>query len=142
MHEVAVMQGVVRTMLDAMAEAGASRIISAHLVLGASDHFTEEAARQHFELLARDTPAAGATLTVDWLPATYQCFTCLRQFESTSAPSEAYCPDCRGVALEIAHQDGCYVNAIEVAFDSAPHADELPATQDQVERVRDAVTAR
>lgn len=133
MHEVAAMQGIVRSMLDAMRGAGASRVTEAHLVLGASGHFTEDAARQHFAVLAEDTPAAGASLTIDWLPATYQCFTCLRRFTSLHAPSEVRCPECEGVALEIAHQDICYVDAVEVAFDAAASGGEVRSVRHHID---------
>lgn len=123
MHEVAAMQSVVRSMLDTLRAARAARVTSAHLVLGASGHFTEDAARQHFAVLAEGTPAAGASLTIDWLPATYQCFTCLRRFTSRLAPAEVRCPDCQSVALEIAHRDVCYIDEIEVAFDDTPVSD-------------------
>lgn len=114
MHEIAAMQAVVTTVLERMYEAGADRVTRVELELGASSHLTEEAARQHFATLAKGTPAEGAELQLAWLPATYQCFTCLRRFESVSPPLEALCPDCGGPGLEISHQDICAARAIEV----------------------------
>ncbi len=118
MHEVAAMQGALRTVLEQMRAAGGERVTHVEMTLGTSGHLTEDAARQHFAVLAASTQAEGATLGFTWLPATYQCFTCLRQFESTVSASEALCPDCGNIALEIAHRDDYYVSRIDVELPS------------------------
>lgn len=115
MHEVAAMRGVVGTILERARESGATYVTRVRLVLGASGHLTKDAARQHFSVLAADTPAADAKLDIEWLPAMYQCFDCLHQFESVQPPDEVSCPACGGLALEIGHQDVCYVSEIDVA---------------------------
>jgi hydrogenase nickel incorporation protein HypA/HybF len=112
------MRGVVATALEEMQAAGATRVVGVHLLLGASGHLTEDAARQHFALFAKGTAAEGAKLTFTWLPATYQCFSCLTQFGSAE-PSESFaCPECGGVALEIANDDICAVRFVDVAYES------------------------
>lgn len=116
MHEVAAMQAVVTTVLETMQHTGASRVIGVRLLLGASGHFTEEAARQHFQMLTRDTLAEGAALAISWIPATFQCFACLHRFESCEQTDLATCPRCGESALPIAHQDVCTVEAIDVTF--------------------------
>src|SRR5215467_1190845 len=114
MHEVAAMRGMVRSVLECMQQAGASRVTNVQLVLGASGHFTADAAHQHFEALVKGTPIEDASLTVQWLPAQYQCFSCLHRFESSGPASQVACPRCGEVALEVNHQDVCYVSAIDV----------------------------
>ena|SRR6266702_5143815 len=126
MHEVAAMQGMVRTVLEYMQQAGGTRVTYVQLVLGASGHFTEEAARQHFAALTADTPTEGADLTIAWLPAQFQCFTCLHRFESCEPAEQVTCPGCGDLALEIEHQAVCYVSAIDVAFDEVEREDGLP----------------
>src|SRR5450755_1340370 len=105
MHEVAAMQAVVSTVLECLQKAGGKRVTNVQLVLGASGHFTAEAAYQHFEALAKSTPAAKASLTIEWLPATYQCFSCPHRFKSSEPSTQVTCPRCGEVALEISHQD-------------------------------------
>lgn len=117
MHEVAAMRGVVSQALDAMRAVGAIRVVGVHLLLGASGHLSEEAARQHFATMAKGTPAEDAELTFTWLPATYQCFACLRRFETTAPAESIACPECGGVALEIRHTDTCAVIDIDVSDD-------------------------
>jgi hydrogenase nickel incorporation protein HypA/HybF len=117
MHEVAAMQSIVRTALEYMREAGASRVSNVQLVLGASGHFTAESAQQHFEVLTAATPIEGASLTISWLPAKYQCFSCLHRFENCESAGQVTCPSCGNVALETEHQDICCVSSIDVTFD-------------------------
>jgi hydrogenase nickel incorporation protein HypA/HybF len=112
MHEAAVMQSVVKTILASMENAGASRVINVQLALGTSGHFAEEAVRLYFQALTQDTPIEGANLRLSWLPATYQCLSCQHRFESAS--STETCPRCGDVVLEIFHQDACSVETIDV----------------------------
>jgi hydrogenase nickel incorporation protein HypA/HybF len=126
MHEVAAMQGMVQTVLEYMQQAGGARVTHVQLVLGASGHFTEEAARQHFAVLTAGTPTEGAVLTIVWLPAQFQCFTCLHRFASCGPAEQVMCPQCGDLALEIEHQDVCYVSSIDVSFDEEKREDSLP----------------
>jgi Zn finger protein HypA/HybF involved in hydrogenase expression len=118
MHELAATRGILATALEQMHAAGASRITGLELTIGASGHLTEDAVRQNFLLLALGTPAEMATLTIVWLPATYQCFSCLNRFASAAPAAEISCPACGGVALEIEHQEVFSVSAIDVVFAS------------------------
>jgi hydrogenase nickel incorporation protein HypA/HybF len=122
MHEVAAMRGAVSTVLEQLHCAGGSRVTSVDLVLGASGHLSEDAARQYWELFTRDTAAQDATVSITWAPATFQCFSCLHQFKSTEPAAEVACPACGGVALEIAHEDVCAVRSLDVAFDESDGA--------------------
>ncbi len=117
MHEVASIQGAVRTAVEYMRAADASRVTNVQLTIAVSGHFTEDVVRQYFALFTAGTPAAGATLTIVWLPATYRCLNCLHTFQSLQPAVEALCPACGDMALEINHQDICAVSVIDAAFD-------------------------
>jgi hydrogenase nickel insertion protein HypA len=119
MHEVAAMQGAVQTIIEQMRAALGSRVTAVELMLGACGHFTEEAARQHFAVLSEGTPVEGASLTISWLPAKFQCFTCLHRFESCQPAEQVTCPLCGDLALEIGHRDTCSVSAIEVTCEES-----------------------
>jgi hydrogenase nickel insertion protein HypA len=114
MHEVAVMQGVVKTILHSLSQAGASRVTNVQLIIGRSGHFTEENVRQHFKILTKDTPIEGASLTLSWLPATVQCLSCLHQFSCCESAEQTMCPICGDMVIEIDHQDTCFVSTIDV----------------------------
>jgi hydrogenase nickel insertion protein HypA len=129
MHEVAAMRGAVTIALEQMRAASATRVTEVHMLLGASGHLTEAAARQHFAVFARGTPAEHATLTFTWLPATYKCLGCLRVFESTEPAVSVECPTCSAVALEIAHDETCAVQYVDVAYDE--DADPAPGSHER-----------
>jgi hydrogenase nickel incorporation protein HypA/HybF len=115
MHEAAAIQGMCSTAVEHAQAAGAKKITRIEVTLGASGHFTEEIVRQHFELVAGGTLAEGAALSIRWLPATYQCFSCLSRFPSVEGSSESVtCPNCSGIALEIGHEDVYCVTSIDV----------------------------
>ena len=115
MHEAAAIRGMCSTAVEQAQAAGAKKITRIEMTLGASDHFSEETVRQHFLLAAGGTLAEGATLSITWLPATYQCFSCLTQFPSLAGSSDSVtCPNCAGIALEIGHEDVCCVTSIDV----------------------------
>jgi Zn finger protein HypA/HybF involved in hydrogenase expression len=127
MHELAATQGLLTAALERMRTVGASRVTGLEVTIGASGHLSEDSVRQHFALLARDTPAEGAALAFIWLPATYQCFACLNRFTSAESPVAVTCPACGGVALEIAHPEVYYASAIEVAFTGEVGSAAVPA---------------
>ncbi len=127
MHEAAMMRGAVQEALGQMSAADGTRITRVVLVLGASGHFTEDVARQHFALNALATPAENAVLEIEWLPATYSCFACLHTFASVLPPEAVTCPACGGVALEIGHADVCYIREIEVEKPSVASEFTVPA---------------
>ncbi len=120
MHEIAVMQGTISTIVGTMRQAGGDRITSVHLSLGASSHMSEESARQHFDMLAAGTPAENAELIIMWLPATYQCFSCGQRFEVIEVTETVSCPHCDSVALEVDHQDLCYASEIKIEVCNPP----------------------
>ena len=117
MHEVTAIQGVMRAVLESLRKAGGKRVTNVQLILGASSHLSADAAYQLFEALAQGTPAENASLTIEWLPATYRCLSCRHPFESSEPSSQVTCPKCGEPALETAHRDICAVSAIDVIFD-------------------------
>lgn len=127
MHEAAMMRGAVEEALAHMQAAGGTRITRVVLVLGASGHFTEDVARQHFAVSALATPAEDATLEIEWLPISYSCIQCLHTFKSIEPPDAATCPECGGVAMETEHTDVCYIREIEVEEAHVANGFDLPA---------------
>jgi hydrogenase nickel insertion protein HypA len=135
MHEAAAMQSMVRTVLECMRQAGGSRVTNVQLILGASRHFTAEAAYQHFEALTKGTPIADASLTIQWLPAKFLCLSCRHRFESSEPATQVTCPVCGEVVLEIEHTDVCYISAIDITFDDAGDTDELIVAEEALPEI-------
>ena len=117
MHEVTAMQGIIRAVLENLRKAGGRRVTNVQLILGSSSHLSADAAYQLFEALAKDTPAENASLTIEWLPATFLCLACQYSFESSEPSSQVTCPRCGELALETAHRDICALSAIDIVCD-------------------------
>jgi len=111
------MQGVMRAVLESLRKAGGRRVTNVQLILGASSHLSADAVYQLFEALAKGTPAENASLTIEWLPATYRCLSCQHSFECSEPSSQVTCPKCGDLALETTHQDVCTVSAIDIVCD-------------------------
>ena len=120
MHGVTAMQGVIRAVLESLRKAGGKRVTNVQLIIGASSHLSASAVYQLFEALAKGTPAENASLTIEWLPATFLCLSCRHSFESSEPSSQVTCPKCGELALEITHQDICAVSAIDMVCDEKP----------------------
>jgi len=128
MHSMAAMQGMIRTVLACMHQAGATHVTHVQMALGVCEQFTAERAHQEFETLIRGTPIEGASLAIQWLPARYQCLACQDYFESGEPCEQVLCPQCGEGAREIAHQEFCAVRSLDVSFPptSAREATGLP----------------
>jgi hydrogenase nickel incorporation protein HypA/HybF len=108
MHEVAIMTEALRMAQEAATAAGAARITKVRLRIGALSGVVPEAMRFAFDVVAHDTPAAGATLEIELVPGACWCATCQAEFECADFFNE--CPRChnpggdlrRGRELEIA----------------------------------------
>jgi hydrogenase nickel incorporation protein HypA/HybF len=99
MHEVSIMEEAVRLALDAAKAAGKSRVTGLRLRIGALSGVVPEAMRFAFDVVCQDTPAAGANLEIESVPAVAWCGTCRAEFETPDFFSE--CPRCHNVSGEL-----------------------------------------
>jgi hydrogenase nickel incorporation protein HypA/HybF len=65
MHETALVRDVVQRMVEVARSTGACRVAGATIWLGALSHMSAEHFREHFDVEARDTVAAGAVLEIE-----------------------------------------------------------------------------
>jgi hydrogenase nickel incorporation protein HypA/HybF len=93
MHELSIMQSALDLACEQARQAGASRVYVVRLRIGAMSGVVPDALEFAFEVLTPGTPAEGARLAIENVPATYWCATCQREFESDDMLSE--CPGCR-----------------------------------------------
>lgn len=114
MHERALIEGAIGTAIQRLDAMGAPPVRGVDLVVGVSGHMTEDVLRQQFAMSAAGTPLERAALRIFWVPAQYQCFDCLCQFTSAVLSEDVRCPACGGIALEIDHNDQCYISALDI----------------------------
>ncbi len=93
------MDGALRLALDQAQKAGARRVHVIALRIGALSGVVPDALRFAFEALAPGTPAEGARLLIEDVPARFWCARCQREFESADLLSD--CPDCHTPSGEL-----------------------------------------
>jgi hydrogenase nickel incorporation protein HypA/HybF len=96
MHEVSIMEEAVRIAVESAQAAGARRVTGLRLRIGVLSGVVPDAMRFAFDVVTRDTTAAGATLEIESVPAVAWCGNCRAEFEALDFFSE--CPRCRSVS--------------------------------------------
>jgi hydrogenase nickel incorporation protein HypA/HybF len=107
MHEFSLMQSALETAAQKARAAGATRIHRLKLRVGKLSGVVPEALRFAFDGLKDQSPAAGAELEIEEVPAVCWCPACRMEFESADLNYE--CPRChqpsgdlrRGMELEL-----------------------------------------
>ena len=99
MHELSIMQSALNLALDQARQAGASRVHTIRLRIGALSGAVPEALEFAFEVLVPGTPAEGARLAIEHVPARFWCATCTREFQADDLFAE--CPGCHNLSGEL-----------------------------------------
>jgi hydrogenase nickel incorporation protein HypA/HybF len=86
------MESALNVALEQAREHGASKVHVLRLRIGALSGVVPEALQFAFEALASGTPAEGAELVIEPVPARFWCERCGREFEAGDLFSE--CPVC------------------------------------------------
>ena len=93
------MQSALSLALDQARQAGANRVHMIRLRIGALSGVVPDALEFAFEALTPGTPAEGARLAIEHVPARFWCATCAREFQSDDMFAE--CPACHGLSGEL-----------------------------------------
>lgn len=113
MHELAVTQGILHVVIESAEAAGATRIRTIDLVIGALSSFVDDSVQFSFDILSRGTIAEGAILRFHREPAIAHCTMCHRQFEIHESLL-AHCSACGSTALHVTGGKAFYVESIEI----------------------------
>jgi hydrogenase nickel incorporation protein HypA/HybF len=99
MHEVSLMTEALRLATDAAQAAGATRVVRLRLRIGTLSGVVPEAMRFAFDVVSRDTPAHGAVLEIETVPAAGWCAVCQAEFAGADFFNE--CPRCHNPSGEL-----------------------------------------
>jgi hydrogenase nickel incorporation protein HypA/HybF len=113
MHELTATRGLLDVALDAARGAGAGRITAIDVVVGDLTSIVDDSVQFYFDLLSRDTVAAGADLRFSRRAAEAVCEECEHRFPVTP-PLPRSCPSCGSLRLAVAGGQEFYVESIEV----------------------------
>jgi hydrogenase nickel incorporation protein HypA/HybF len=94
MHEYGIAREIVRIAAQAATDAGARRVTGIKLVVGDLASVVDESVQLYFDLLAEETPVAGAKLIFERVPAELICQSCGHRYQL--AGRQWRCPLCGG----------------------------------------------
>ncbi|MGQ9369432.1 hydrogenase maturation nickel metallochaperone HypA [Azospirillum sp. ST 5-10] len=111
MHETAIVEGVMRILMQKADEHGMDRILSVRLRIGRLHGLDHRQLRGCFDIFAEGTPADGARLVIDEIPITARCRACDRPWEV--AGYRFVCPACGAADAEVTGGRELYVESFE-----------------------------
>ncbi len=112
MHELSITQSILSIALEQAEANHAKRVNKINVTIGELAGVVDECVELYFELLSKDTMAAGATLSFDRPPTKLRCRNC----DTTFSPDNLnwVCPGCGKQSIEIVSGRECQVESIEV----------------------------
>jgi hydrogenase nickel incorporation protein HypA/HybF len=111
-HETSLAQGIAEIVADEARRAGARRVRTVTLSLGALSHVDPRALAFCFDVAVRGGPAEGAQLSIRRPPGTAWCMGCASDVE-IGARGDA-CPACGGNQLLVTGGEDMRVDELEV----------------------------
>ena len=112
MHELSITQSILSLVLEQARAAQAARVTKISLTIGELTGIVDDCVQFYFELLSKDTIAAGASLSFERPDTSLRCRNCDTVFHPENL--DWACPDCREQKVEIVSGRECQVNSIEV----------------------------
>jgi hydrogenase nickel incorporation protein HypA/HybF len=112
MHELTVTQNVLQLALEYAGRAGAKRVQRINLVVGALSGIVDDSVQFYFDFVSQGTPAEGAQLTFERVPARFRCRACGQEFEFQD--DNWACPACQALGGELVSGREFCMDSIEV----------------------------
>jgi hydrogenase nickel incorporation protein HypA/HybF len=109
MHELSISSAIVDT---ALLHAAGRRVSVVSIRIGHLRQAIPSSLEFYFEIVTRETLAAGAVLEIDVVPGRLRCEDCSREWE-VDMPAFR-CPDCAGMDVTIVSGNELEVDSIEV----------------------------
>ena len=94
MHEASIMESALESAFGELRRAGRREIVRMKLRVGVLSGVVPDALAFAFESLKGSTPAAGADLEIELMPAVFVCLDCAAEAELTEMTF--HCPRCEG----------------------------------------------
>lgn len=118
MHEFAIGEELVKTVLEELGRLSPPcRLRTARVVVGAMRRVIPEHLRFAYEVMTRDTPAAGSSLAITVVPVTALCLDC--GWEGQVDEMLFLCKNCGAVNLKTLQGMELFLDQLEVEDDSA-----------------------
>jgi len=112
MHELSITQSVLDIALRHAEQAGARRVTRLNLVIGELSSVVDDSVQFYWDIVSRDTIAAGSELHFERVPGTLRCLLCGHTFPLNGR--DYACPACGREQVVPAEGDDFRLESIEV----------------------------
>ncbi len=112
MHELSIARSIIAIVEQAARDNGFERVLEIRLKMGEFSGLVPECLREFFPIAAKDTPAEGAVLVIEQIPAVFRCLDC--GHEGAADRRNACCPRCGSCALRMIRGREFYVEDLKV----------------------------
>lgn len=120
MHELSVTQSLLDIALRHGQQAGAQRVTDLYLVIGEWSSIVDDSVQFYWDIVAQGTPAEGARLHFERIPARAACGECGREF--APGGESLLCPDCGSSRLRLLTGDQFRLDSIAIESGAEPGA--------------------
>jgi hydrogenase nickel incorporation protein HypA/HybF len=112
MHELAIAESIVSSVLDLMREKDFHAVEVIALRIGSLTDVVPDALLFGFEVITKETPLAETTLSIETIPAQGRCRACQKEFAVEQLLF--LCPDCRSGDIDLIHGQELDIAYLEV----------------------------
>jgi hydrogenase nickel incorporation protein HypA/HybF len=111
MHELPITESILEIALRHARQSNAKRITGIYLVIGQMSSVVDDSVQFYWDMISKDTMAAGAKLYFERIPAKMLCLDCKYEF----IPGEEFsCPICQSLHVKVVAGEEFRLEAIDV----------------------------
>jgi hydrogenase nickel incorporation protein HypA/HybF len=112
MHELSVTENILEITLRHAEKAQARKVSALHLVVGQLASIVDDSVQFYWDIISKDTIAAGATLHFRRIPFELECLECSLRY--TPGGEDYACPRCKSERIKVVAGEEFYLDSIEV----------------------------
>ena len=112
MHEIHLVEGMVRSILEEAQKLKAGRVAQVFVVMGENSGFDEGSVKLYFESLGAGTPLENAAVSIRRVPTYLHCKTCQKDFPRQKGTLN--CPACNQQGFPTKNGKELFVERFEI----------------------------
>ena len=111
MHELSITQSILDIALRHGETANAKKITDLYIVIGQLSSVVDDSVQFYWDMIAKDTIAAGARLHFNRIKAEFHCEACNHRYVMTQ---NLVCPECGSSQVQVVSGEQFYLEAIDI----------------------------
>ena len=115
MHEISVINSLLKAVLDVAKKNDCQKIVAIHLKVGELSDLQDEWMQRYLDMLSKDTIAQGAKLKIQRVPARMKCTVCSHEFGAVLSDLDGLvCPKCGEKKMNLISGREYFIENMEV----------------------------